>query len=100
MGRSPRAASSRRWVHGSLPRERSTPPAPTPWCSRRPGRTRWPRSTGSRPCSEATDVTPLHAALLELGLEDWIPLPEMLDAPEVRPLVDEGSTWCNENLGG
>ncbi|MFF1531068.1 hypothetical protein [Cellulomonas sp. NPDC058312] len=45
-------------------------------------------------------MTPLHAALLELGLEDWIPLPEMLDAPEVRPLVDEGSTWCNENLGG
>jgi hypothetical protein len=37
-----------------------------------------------------TDVTPLHEALLELGLEDWIPLPETLDAQEVRPLVEEG----------
>lgn len=37
-----------------------------------------------------TDLTPLHEALLELGLEDWIPLPEALDTPEVRPLVEEG----------
>jgi len=37
-----------------------------------------------------TNLTPLHEALLELGLEDWIPLPEILDAPEVRPLVEEG----------
>jgi hypothetical protein len=35
-----------------------------------------------------TDLTPLHDALLELGLEDWIPLPEILDTPEVRPLVE------------
>ena len=34
-----------------------------------------------------TDLTPLHKALLELGLEDWIPLPEILETPEVRPLV-------------
>ena len=38
-----------------------------------------------------TDLTPLHEALLELGLEDWIPLPETLEAPEVRPLVAGGA---------
>ena len=35
-----------------------------------------------------TDLTPLHEALLELGLEDWIPLPEVFEAPEVRPLIE------------
>jgi len=35
-----------------------------------------------------TDLTPLHEALLELGLEDWIPLPEILETPEVRPLIE------------
>ena len=38
-----------------------------------------------------THLTSLHEALLELGLEDWIALPEILDAPEVRPLVKEGN---------
>ena len=38
-----------------------------------------------------TDLTPLHEALLELGLEDWIPLPEILETPEVRPLVEGGA---------
>ena len=32
--------------------------------------------------------TPLHEALLELGLEDWIPLPEIVATPEVRSVVD------------
>lgn len=38
-----------------------------------------------------TDLTPLQEALLDLGLEDWIPLPEILDTPEVRPLVEDGT---------
>lgn len=38
-----------------------------------------------------TDLTPLHEALLELGLEDRIPLPEILETPEVRPLVVGGA---------
>lgn len=33
-----------------------------------------------------TDLTPLHEALLELGLEDLIPLPEIRATPEVRDL--------------
>ncbi|MGN8244412.1 hypothetical protein ACTHAM_001315 [Cellulomonas soli] len=37
------------------------------------------------------NLTSLHDALLALGLEDWIPLPEILDTPEVRPLVEEGA---------
>jgi hypothetical protein len=32
------------------------------------------------------DLTPLHEALLELGLEDLIPLPEIRATPEVRNL--------------
>lgn len=35
-----------------------------------------------------TELTPLHEALLELGLEDWIPLPEIFATPEVRPHVE------------
>ena len=31
-----------------------------------------------------TSTTSVHEALLELGLEDLIPLPEILDTPEVR----------------
>lgn len=38
-----------------------------------------------------TNLTPLHEALLELGLEDWISLPEILETPEVRPLVAGGT---------
>ena len=37
-----------------------------------------------------SDLTPLHEALLELGLEDLIPLPEVFHTPEVRPLVEGG----------
>jgi hypothetical protein len=36
-----------------------------------------------------TELTPLHEALLELGLEDWIPLPEIFRTPEVRDLIDK-----------
>jgi hypothetical protein len=36
-----------------------------------------------------TNLTPLRDALLELGLEDLIPLPETLEAPEVRELSAE-----------
>jgi hypothetical protein len=32
----------------------------------------------------------LYRALLELGLEDWIPLPEALATPEVRETVKQG----------
>lgn len=35
-----------------------------------------------------TDLTPLHEALLELGLEDLIPLPEIRTTPEVRDLAE------------
>ncbi|CAN5251010.1 hypothetical protein BH11ACT1_BH11ACT1_06920 [soil metagenome] len=35
-----------------------------------------------------TRTTPLYEALLELGLEDWIPLPEIVATPEVRSVVD------------
>ncbi|HEY5472044.1 MAG TPA: hypothetical protein VIK32_02520 [Candidatus Limnocylindrales bacterium] len=35
-----------------------------------------------------TRTTPLHEALLELGLEDWIPLPEIFATPEVRSIID------------
>lgn len=34
-----------------------------------------------------TEMTPLHEALLELGLEDWIPLPEIRATPEIRTVV-------------
>ena len=52
---------------------------------------RWAeRGPPSCPGGIMIDVTPLHEALLELGLEDWIPLPEILDTPEVRPCVEEG----------
>ena len=34
------------------------------------------------------ETTPLHEALLELGLEDWIPLPEIFTTPEVHNLID------------
>lgn len=34
-----------------------------------------------------TDLTPLHEALLELGLEDWIALPEIAVTPELRALA-------------
>lgn len=36
-----------------------------------------------------TDLTPLHEALLELGLEDLIPLPEIRATSEVRVLGEE-----------
>lgn len=36
-----------------------------------------------------TNLTPLHDALLELGLEDLIPLPEILATPEVHELGEE-----------
>lgn len=36
-------------------------------------------------------LTSLQEALLELGLEDWIALPEILETPEVRPFAG-GST--------
>jgi hypothetical protein len=36
-----------------------------------------------------TNLTPLRHALLELGLEDLIPLPEILAAPEVNELNAE-----------
>jgi hypothetical protein len=36
-----------------------------------------------------TSLTPLRDALLELGLEDLIPLPEILATPEVRELGEE-----------
>jgi len=32
--------------------------------------------------------TPLHEALLELGLEDWFPLAEILATPEVGSIID------------
>jgi hypothetical protein len=35
-----------------------------------------------------TELTPLHEALLELGLEDWIPLPEICATPEIRGLSE------------
>lgn len=35
-----------------------------------------------------TELTPLQEALLELGLEDWIPLPETIATPEVRDLIN------------
>ena len=35
-----------------------------------------------------TGTTPLHEALLELGLEHWIPLSEIVATPEVRSVVD------------
>ena len=35
-----------------------------------------------------TRTTPLYEALLELGLEDWIPLSEVVATPEVRSVVD------------
>jgi hypothetical protein len=35
-----------------------------------------------------TGLTPLHEALLELGLEDWIPLPEVCTTPEIRDLSE------------
>lgn len=35
------------------------------------------------------NLTLLQEALLELGLEDWIPLPEVFGDPEVRPLLRE-----------
>ena len=31
---------------------------------------------------------PLQNALLDLGLEDWIPLPEAVAAPEIRAAMD------------
>lgn len=34
-----------------------------------------------------TSLTPLHQAILEVGLEDVIPLPELLGTPEVRAAV-------------
>ncbi|MBT0995416.1 hypothetical protein KIN34_14090 [Cellulomonas sp. DKR-3] len=49
---------------------------------------RWSDARRESLCGIVTDLTPLHDALLELGLEDWIPLPEILDTPEVRPLVE------------
>ena len=36
-----------------------------------------------------TNLTPLRFALLELGLEDLIPLPEILATPEVQELGEE-----------
>lgn len=36
-----------------------------------------------------TSLRPLRDALLELGLEDLIPLPEILATPEVRELGEE-----------
>lgn len=36
-----------------------------------------------------TGLSGLHEALLELGLEDWIPLPEAATAPEVVASVGE-----------
>jgi hypothetical protein len=36
-----------------------------------------------------TSLTPLRDALLELGLEDLIPLPEILATPEVNELSAE-----------
>jgi hypothetical protein len=36
-----------------------------------------------------TSLTPLRDALLELGLEDLIPLPEILATPEVYELSEE-----------
>jgi len=36
-----------------------------------------------------TSLTPLRDALLELGLEDFIPLPEILATPEVNELSAE-----------
>jgi hypothetical protein len=35
-----------------------------------------------------TDLTPLRDALLQLGLEDLIPLPEILMTPEVYELSE------------
>jgi hypothetical protein len=37
-----------------------------------------------------TEMTALHRALLELGLEDWIPLPEIAETPEIRGSIDSG----------
>ena len=34
-----------------------------------------------------SELTPLHAALLDLGLEDWIPLPEAVEAARFEGLV-------------
>jgi hypothetical protein len=36
-----------------------------------------------------TDLTPLQEALLGLGLEDWIPLPEIRATSEVRDLTED-----------
>lgn len=36
-----------------------------------------------------TELTPIHEALLELGLEDLIPLPEIRETPEVRDLGED-----------
>jgi hypothetical protein len=33
-------------------------------------------------------LSPLHAGLLDLGLEDWIPLPEAVEAMTVEGLTD------------
>lgn len=35
------------------------------------------------------DMTPLHQALLDLGLEDLIPLPEIRATPELRDLAED-----------
>jgi hypothetical protein len=35
-----------------------------------------------------SNLTPLQHGLLDLGLEDWIPLPETSEAPEVRESID------------
>lgn len=40
-----------------------------------------------------TSLTSLHQAILEVGLEDLIPLPELLGTPEVRAAVGGEPTF-------
>lgn len=39
------------------------------------------------------ELTRIEQGLLELGLEDWIPLPQIEEMPEVRRVVEEGRAF-------